>query len=100
MRPVEGEPAWLIASTSARPKGARPLYGGFFLAATRCSCSDRQRGISTVESLRSRHRSHELSDSLLRRPGTDPASQRELLRSHSVRETAFRYLHRAKAAQS
>src|SRR5437899_7785149 len=50
-----------MASTSARPKGVRPPGGGFFHAATRCSCSDRRPRISAAGSLRSPHRLPALS---------------------------------------
>src|SRR5207245_2808101 len=50
-----------MASTSARPKGVRPPCGGFFHAATRCSCSDRRPRISAAGSLRSPRRLPALS---------------------------------------
>src|ERR1019366_329649 len=87
-----------MASTSARPKGARPPGGGFFHGATRCSCSDRRPGISAAGSLRSLHRLPALSGWLRRRPETDPASRTGSRRSRPVRARRFRDPRRAATA--
>src|SRR2546425_998088 len=89
-----------MASTSARPKGVRPPGGGFFHAATRCSCSDRRPRISAAGSLRSPHRLPALSGWLRRRPETDPASRTGSRRLPPVRARGFRDPRRAATAGS
>src|SRR5437879_2610771 len=89
-----------MASTSARPKGVRPPGGGFFHAATRCSCSDRRPRISAAGSLRSPHRLPALSGWLRRRPETDPASRTGSRRLPPVRARGFPDPRRAATAGS
>src|SRR3989442_869242 len=89
-----------MASTSARPKGVRPPCGGFFHAATRCSCSDRRPRISAAGSLRSPHRLPALSGWLRRHPETDPASRTGSRRLPPVRARGFRGPRRAATAGS
>src|SRR5947209_11868444 len=89
-----------MASTSARPKGVRPPCGGFFHAATRCSCSDRRPRISAAGSLRSPRRLPALSGWLRRRPETDPASRTGSRRLPPVRARGFRDPRRAATAGS
>src|SRR5437879_9891636 len=89
-----------MASTSARPKGVRPPGGGFFHAATRCSCSDRRPRISAAGSLRSPHRLPALSGWLRRHPETDPASRTGARRLPPVRARVFRDPRRAATAGS
>src|SRR3989441_1863669 len=89
-----------MASTSARPKGVRPPCGGFFHAATRCSCSDRRPRISAAGSLRSPHRLPALSGWLRRHPETGPASRTGSRRLPPVRARGFRDPRRAATAGS
>src|ERR1035437_7149359 len=89
-----------MASTSARPKGARPPGGGFFHGAARCSCSDWPPGISAAGFFRSLHRLPVLSGWLPRRPETDPASRTASRRSRPVRARGFRDPRRAATAGS
>src|SRR5207244_9116527 len=89
-----------MASTSARPKGVRPPCGGFFHAATRCSCSDRRPRISAAGSLRSPRRLPALSGWLRRHPETDPASRTGSRRLPPVRARGFRDPRRAATAGS
>src|SRR6266571_4049326 len=87
-----------MASASARPKGVRPPGGGFFRAAVRCSCSDRQPAISAAASFRCPHRLPALSGLLRRPPGTAPASRTASRRARPVRARVFRGPHHAAAA--
>src|SRR5712692_6833232 len=89
-----------MASTSARPKGVPLPCGGFFHAATRCSCSDRRPRISAAGSLRSPHRLPALSGWLRRHPETDPASRTGSRRLPPVRARGFRGPRRAATAGS
>src|SRR5260370_26538645 len=89
-----------MASASARPKGVGPPCDGFFRAAVRCSCSDRPPAISAAASLRCPHRLPALSGWPRHPPGTDPASQTALPRSHPVRAKGFPGLPHAAAEAS